>query len=190
MLSLPVVTPWTVAHWLLCPWSFLGKKTGVGLEQPPWIVLTQGLNLCLLHWQASSLPLSHALSFSRGSSQTRDKTPISCTVGGLFSPEPPWKPERNARLMQKTALSWTESCKNTHMHICASPIHQPPQLSSSSDSHLSVSGQQLSATFLASFLQHFTITPKLQSSQCALPWKTSGLFQGQGSYLLLYLWIS
>lgn len=41
-----------------------------------------------------------------------------------------------------------------------------------------VSGQQLSVTFLTTFLQHFTITPKLQSSQCLLPWKTPGLFQG------------
>ena len=40
-----------------------GKNTGVGLE---WVdisssrgtFLTQGLNQCLLHWQAGSLPLS------------------------------------------------------------------------------------------------------------------------------------
>ena len=42
------------------PWGFLGKNTGVrcyfllqGVYQ------TQGLNLCLLHWQAYSLPSSH-----------------------------------------------------------------------------------------------------------------------------------
>ena len=34
--------------------------TGVGsLYLLQWIFLTQGLNLCLLHWQADSLPLSH-----------------------------------------------------------------------------------------------------------------------------------
>ena len=45
---------------LLYPWDFPGKNTGVG-----WhfflqgIFLTQGLNCCLQHWQADSLPLSH-----------------------------------------------------------------------------------------------------------------------------------
>ena len=48
---------------LLCPWDFSGKTTGVGchllLQR---IFPTQRLNLhllCLLHWQADSLPLSH-----------------------------------------------------------------------------------------------------------------------------------
>ena len=47
----------------LCPWTFSGKNTGVGghfLIQR--VFLTQGPNshlLCLLHWQADSLPLSH-----------------------------------------------------------------------------------------------------------------------------------
>ena len=42
---------------LLCPWDFPGKNTGVGcyfLHQG--IFLTQGSNLCLLLWQADSLP--------------------------------------------------------------------------------------------------------------------------------------
>ena len=49
--------------WFLCPWDFSGKNTGVGccfLLQG--IFLTLGSNphlLCLLHWQADSLPLSH-----------------------------------------------------------------------------------------------------------------------------------
>ena len=30
-----------------------------GLSFPQGIFLTQGLNACLLHWQAGSLPLSH-----------------------------------------------------------------------------------------------------------------------------------
>ena len=55
-------TPWTVAARLLCSWDFPGKNTGVGCH---FLLLgifpTQGLNphlLYLLHWQASSLPLS------------------------------------------------------------------------------------------------------------------------------------
>ena len=57
------VTPWTVAHQAPIPWDFPGKNTGVGcyfLLQG--IILTQELNprlLCLLHWQAVSLPLPH-----------------------------------------------------------------------------------------------------------------------------------
>ena len=91
------------------------------------------------------------------------------------------------RKLHSAELSRVSTRVYTHVQIRASPVHQPPQLSSSSDSHSSVSGQQLSVAFLTTFLQHFTITPKLQSSQCLLSWKTSGLFQGQVSYLLLYL---
>ena len=50
---------WTVALRLLCPWDSPGKTTGVGCH----FILqgsfpTQGLNTCLLHWQAGSLPRS------------------------------------------------------------------------------------------------------------------------------------
>ena len=47
---------------LPCPWDSLGKSTGVGCHALlQGIFLTQGLNprlLCLLHWQAGSLPLA------------------------------------------------------------------------------------------------------------------------------------
>ena len=52
-------TPWTLLIRLLCPWDFPGKNTGVGcyfLLQG--IFQTQGSNLCLLRWQADSLPLA------------------------------------------------------------------------------------------------------------------------------------
>ena len=46
---------------LLCPWDSPGKNTGVDCHALlQGIVLTQGQNLhllCLLHWQACSLPL-------------------------------------------------------------------------------------------------------------------------------------
>ena len=55
----PFVTPWTVPTRLLCPWGPPGKNTRVGCHFLfQGIFLTQGLNLCLLHWQADSLPLS------------------------------------------------------------------------------------------------------------------------------------
>ena len=47
---------------LLCPWGFPGKNTGVGCHALLQIFPTQGSNpslLCLLHWQAGSLPLSY-----------------------------------------------------------------------------------------------------------------------------------
>ena len=44
----------TATPWLLCPWDFLGKDTGIGCY-----FLLQGSNLCFLHWQADSLPLNY-----------------------------------------------------------------------------------------------------------------------------------
>ena len=54
-------TPWTAG--LLCPWGFPSKNTRVGCHfLLQGIFLTKGSNLyllCLLHWQADSLPLHH-----------------------------------------------------------------------------------------------------------------------------------
>ena len=42
-----------------CLWNLLGKNTGVGYHfLLQGFFLTQGLNLCFLHWQADSLPLA------------------------------------------------------------------------------------------------------------------------------------
>ena len=53
------VTLWTVSCRLLCPWDFSGRNTAVSccflLQR---IFPTPGLNPCLLHWEADSLPLS------------------------------------------------------------------------------------------------------------------------------------
>ena len=44
----------------LCSWDFPGKNTEVCCHfLLQGIFLTQGSNLCLLHWQSDSLPLSH-----------------------------------------------------------------------------------------------------------------------------------
>ena len=64
--SLPsclTLRPYRLYHTrLLCPWDSAGKNTGVGCYALfQGIFLTQGSNphlLCLLHWQADSLPLS------------------------------------------------------------------------------------------------------------------------------------
>ena len=45
---------------LLCPGDFPGKNTGVGGHSLfQGIFHIHGSNLCLLHWQADSLPLGH-----------------------------------------------------------------------------------------------------------------------------------
>ena len=55
-----LVTLWTVARQAPLSWDFPGKNTGVGchflLQR---ILLTQGSNPGLLHWQVKSLLLSH-----------------------------------------------------------------------------------------------------------------------------------
>ena len=44
------VTPWTVAHRLLCPWDFPDKNTGAGCHSLlQGIFPTEGLNQGLLH---------------------------------------------------------------------------------------------------------------------------------------------
>ena len=72
-------TPWIVAHWLLCPRDFPDKNTGVGA----------------------------AISFSRGSSQPKDRTHVSCIAGGLFINEPPGE---------------LSICSNTHMFLISFSI--------------------------------------------------------------------
>ena len=54
-------TPWTVAHQALLSMEFSRQEywSELPLLSPGGISLTQGLNLCLLNWQADSIPLSH-----------------------------------------------------------------------------------------------------------------------------------
>ena len=60
----------------LCPWNSPGKNIGVRCHLLlQGIVPTQGLNLHLLQWQASSLPLSH---------QGCSICPIHIPVAALF----------------------------------------------------------------------------------------------------------
>ena len=58
--SRSVVSDSLQLHGLYSPWNSPGKNIGVGsLSFLQGIFQTQGLNPCLLHWQADSLPLSH-----------------------------------------------------------------------------------------------------------------------------------
>ena len=81
------VTPWTVAHQLLCPWDSPGKVTGVGCHAfLQGIFPTQGSNLGLL---------------------------CSCIARGFFATEPPEQPVPTLHLLGKPqqticslSLSW------------------------------------------------------------------------------------
>ena len=55
------LTPWICKpSRLLCQWDFLGKNTSVVFHfLLQGILLTLGLNPCLLCWQVGSLPLTH-----------------------------------------------------------------------------------------------------------------------------------
>ena len=91
----PLCDPWTVTHQApLCPWDSPGKNTGVGCHfLLQGIFLTQGSNLGLPHCRQILYCLSHkgspritkwvAYPFSRGSSQPRDQTGVSC-IASVF----------------------------------------------------------------------------------------------------------
>ena len=60
--SLEVASNSSATSWIVAreAWGFSGKNTAVhGHFLLQGILLTQGLNLCLLHWQAYSLPLCY-----------------------------------------------------------------------------------------------------------------------------------
>ena len=62
-------------------WDFPGKNMGVHFHfLLQWIFPTQGLNPCLLHWQAGSLPLRQQGSLLKGLEQ--------CPLKVRVHPEP------------------------------------------------------------------------------------------------------
>ena len=83
-------------HGLYSPWNSPGQNTGVGSHfLLQGIFPTQGLNPGLLHCRRILSQLSHkgssrlldwvAYPFSRGSSQPRSQTGVSCIAGGFFT---------------------------------------------------------------------------------------------------------
>ena len=83
-------------HGLYSPWNSPGQNTGVGsLFLFQGILPTQGSNPGLWHCRQILYQLSHkgsprilewvAYPFSRGSSQTRNRTRVSCITGGFFT---------------------------------------------------------------------------------------------------------
>ena len=73
---LTLCDPMDCVHQAPRPWDFLGKNTGEGCHFLfQWIFPTQGLKLCLLHWQVDSFPLSH----QESPRQSQEQTP-NCTA--------------------------------------------------------------------------------------------------------------
>ena len=59
-LCLTLVAPWTVACQGPLSMGFPRKQYWFGLPfPPPRDLLTQGSNLCFLHWEGDSTPLQH-----------------------------------------------------------------------------------------------------------------------------------
>ena len=87
-----VATPWTAAYRLLRPWDFLGKSAGVACHcRLSHSVKSDSVNLCSLSMGFSQARILEwvVISSSRGSSQLRDQTHVSCIscvscIAGLF----------------------------------------------------------------------------------------------------------
>ena len=102
-------TPWTKPARLLCPWDSPGKNTGVGCHALlQGIFSIQGSNLhllCLLHWQAGSLPLviPAAAAKSLQSCPTlcdpRDGSPLGSSAPGILQ----------ARILEWVAISFSNA---------------------------------------------------------------------------------
>ena len=118
---------------LLCPWEFPSKDTGLGLHVLlQGSFLTLGLNLCLLHWQANSLPLGHLGSppkFHQFSSVAQSCptlcNPMNCSAPGL---------PVHHQLLEST---------QTHVHCAGDAIQPSHPLSSPSPPVLNLSQHQV-----------------------------------------------
>ena len=93
--SCSVISDYLQPHGLYSPWNSPGQITGVGSHSLlQGIFPTQGSNPSLLHCRQILYQLSHqrsprilewvAYPFSRGSSQPRNQTGVSCIAGGFF----------------------------------------------------------------------------------------------------------
>ena len=112
------VTPWTVTFQVLCPWNSPGKNIGASCHfLLQGIFPTQGLNpclLCLLNWQADSLPLRHLESpeirrmviLEEGFPGGSDGKESACNAG-----DPGWKdPLEKGMATHCSILAWRIPC--------------------------------------------------------------------------------
>ena len=102
---------------ILCPWDSPGKNTGVGCQfHLQGIFPTQGSNPGLPNCRQILYQLSHqgsprilewvAYPFSRGSSQPRKWTQVSCIAGGFFTS---WATRETWALLIRTLIPFRNS---------------------------------------------------------------------------------
>ena len=99
-------TPWTIAHWLLCPWNSLGKNTGVGDHSLlQGIFLTQGWTPGLPHCRQILYHLSH-----QQSPWTTSEIPYFFPI--KFYPTSHFAQSQSDSKIKKfpRALVWVSSC--------------------------------------------------------------------------------
>ena len=113
------MTSWTVAHQAPLSMEILQARIleWVAMPSPAGFIPTQGLNPCLPHCRQILYHLSHqgsprilewvACVFSRGPSQPRNQTGLSCTTW-VLSLEPPGKPCKPFSSVQ--SLSCVQLC--------------------------------------------------------------------------------
>ena len=127
--SLSIVSDSLRSHGLYSPWNSLGQSTGVGsLSLLRGIFPTHGLNPGLPHWRWIVYQLNHkgsprilewvAYPFSRGSSQPRNRTGVSCIAGGFFTN---WA-IREAPLCSETLLNLLITPWNLSIDSCLKSI--------------------------------------------------------------------
>ena len=133
--SCSVVSDFLRPHGLYSPWNSPCQDTGVGsLSLLQGIFPSQGSNPGLSHCRQILYQLSHKGSprilervvypFSRGSSQPRNRTGVSCTAGGFFTSWATrealhwtvthWKTQRRNILLkaQLTHKTWRDNNKS------------------------------------------------------------------------------
>ena len=109
---------WSALYIYVCV-SVLSRFSHVQLLATPWTSLPGSsvhgiLQARILEWAA--------VSFSRGSSQPRDLTCISCTVGRFFSAEPPEKPVYVCVCVYIHIYAYM----HIHVYICICTCTPPP----------------------------------------------------------------
>ena len=131
--SLSVVSDSLWPQGLNSPWNSPGQNTGVGsLSLLQGIFPTQGLNSGIPHWGQILYQLSHkgsprilewvAYPFSRGSSQPRNQTRVSCIAGGFLTN---WDIRESLKkaLKREASILWSPS--SLRLHLCVEP-NVPP----------------------------------------------------------------
>ena len=146
---------------LLCPWAFPGKNTEVGCHfLPQGMFPIERLNLCLMHWQVDSLPLSHL------------RSPLCCS--------------KCTRWKKRTERSWDDG--GIMLWRYRAPVQRLPLALSIKQKLLNTADRALNSpapVYVSCFITGTTLCSSLVFSKsgllsafctpCGLPWFTGPL---------------